>query len=33
MKAVIKISYEDEGALLNKMITMRYLTAYVGTYR
>jgi hypothetical protein len=23
----IKISYEDEGALLNEMITMRYLTA------
>ena len=26
----IKISYEDEGALLNEMITMRYLTAFVG---
>ena len=26
----IKISYEDEGALLNEMITMRYLTASVG---
>jgi len=26
----IKISYEDEGALLNEIITMRYLTAYVG---
>jgi len=25
----IKISYEDEGALLNEMITMRYLTASV----
>jgi hypothetical protein len=26
----IKISYEDEGALLNEMITMRYLTSFVG---
>jgi 4-hydroxy-2-oxoheptanedioate aldolase len=26
----IKISFEDEGALLNEMTTMRYLTAYVG---
>jgi len=26
----IKISYEDEGALLNEMITMRYLTATTG---
>jgi len=26
----IKISYEDEGALLNEVITMRYLTAFVG---
>jgi hypothetical protein len=26
----IKISFEDEGALLNEMITMRYLTASVG---
>jgi hypothetical protein len=26
----IKISYEDEGALLNEMITMRYLTALTG---
>lgn len=26
----IKISYEDEGALLNEIITMRYLTASVG---
>ena len=26
----VKISYEDEGALLNEMITMRYLTAHVG---
>ena len=26
----IKISYEDEGALLNEIITMRYLTAFVG---
>ena len=26
----IKISYEDEGALLNEMITMRYLTASIG---
>jgi 4-hydroxy-2-oxoheptanedioate aldolase len=26
----IKISYEDEGALLNEIITMRYLTSYVG---
>ena len=26
----IKISYEDEGALLNEMITMRYLTASAG---
>jgi hypothetical protein len=26
----IKISYEDEGALLNEMITMRYLTAIMG---
>ena len=26
----IKISYEDEGALLNEMITMRYLTSSVG---
>ncbi len=26
----IKISYEDEGALLNEMISMRYLTASVG---
>jgi hypothetical protein len=26
----IKISYEDEGALLNEIITMRYLTALVG---
>lgn len=26
----IKISYEDEGALLNEMITMRYITASVG---
>lgn len=26
----IKISYEDEGALLNEMMTMRYLTASVG---
>jgi len=26
----VKISFEDEGALLNEMITMRYLTAYVG---
>ena len=25
----IKISYEDEGALLNEIITMRYLTASV----
>jgi 2-keto-3-deoxy-L-rhamnonate aldolase RhmA len=26
----IKISYEDEGALLNEMITMRYLTSMAG---
>lgn len=26
----IKISYEDEGALLNEVITMRYLTALTG---
>ena len=26
----IKISYEDEGALLNEVISMRYLTACVG---
>ena len=26
----IKISFEDEGALLNEMISMRYLTAAVG---
>lgn len=26
----IKISYEDEGALLNEIITMRYLTAQLG---
>ncbi len=26
----IKISFEDEGALLNEMMTMRYLTASVG---
>ena len=26
----IKISYEDEGALLNEVITMRYLTTFVG---
>lgn len=26
----IKISFEDEGALLNELITMRYLTAIVG---
>ena len=26
----IKISYEDEGALLNEMITMRYITSQVG---
>ena len=26
----IKISYEDEGALLNEVITMRYLTALIG---
>jgi 4-hydroxy-2-oxoheptanedioate aldolase len=26
----IKISYEDEGALLNEIITMRYLTSSVG---
>jgi hypothetical protein len=26
----IKISYEDEGALLNEVISMRYLTASVG---
>jgi 4-hydroxy-2-oxoheptanedioate aldolase len=26
----IKISYEDEGALLNEVITMRYLTASIG---
>lgn len=26
----IKISFEDEGALLNEMMTMRYLTAFVG---
>lgn len=26
----IKISYEDEGALLNEIITMRYLTAFIG---
>jgi hypothetical protein len=26
----LKISYEDEGALLNEIITMRYLTSYVG---
>jgi hypothetical protein len=26
----IKISYEDEGALLSEMITMRYLTSVVG---
>lgn len=26
----IKISYEDEGALLNEMMSMRYLTATVG---
>jgi hypothetical protein len=26
----IKVSFEDEGALLNEMITMRYLTACVG---
>lgn len=26
----IKISFEDEGALLNEMITMRYLTSNVG---
>jgi hypothetical protein len=26
----IKISFEDEGALLNEMITMRYLTAFIG---
>ena len=26
----IKISYEDEGALLNEMISMRYLTATIG---
>jgi 4-hydroxy-2-oxoheptanedioate aldolase len=26
----IKISFEDEGALLNEMITMRYITARVG---
>ena len=26
----IKISYEDEGALLNEVISMRYLTAAVG---
>jgi len=26
----IKISYEDEGALLNEIITMRYLTSFVG---
>lgn len=26
----IKISYEDEGALLNEMITMRYLTSSTG---
>jgi hypothetical protein len=26
----IKISYEDEGALLNEIITMRYLTALTG---
>ena len=25
----IKISFEDEGALLNEMITMRYLTAFL----
>ena len=27
---VIKISYEDEGALLNEMMSMRYLTSSVG---
>jgi hypothetical protein len=26
----VKISYEDEGALLNEVISMRYLTAGVG---
>jgi len=26
----IKISYEDEGALLNEIITMRYLTSSIG---
>ena len=26
----IKISYEDEGALLNEVISMRYLTASTG---
>ena len=26
----IKISFEDEGALLNEMISMRYLTASTG---
>ena len=26
----VKISYEDEGALLNELITMRYLTSSVG---
>lgn len=26
----VKISYEDEGALLNEIITMRYLTSSVG---
>lgn len=26
----IKVSYEDEGALLNEIITMRYLTALTG---
>ena len=28
--AGIKISYEDEGALLNEVISMRYLTASIG---
>ena len=26
----IKVSFEDEGALLNEIITMRYLTAHIG---
>ena len=26
----IKVSFEDEGALLNEMITMRYLTGCTG---